>query len=64
MGVEKMGNYTIKCDCGVESTGTDRRNVEAQQWHHAIQQHSDMLKGMGVEQFTQIMKGWDKQIGK
>lgn len=59
-----MKEYKIKCECGFESKSPDRRETEAKQWHHAIHHHGDMLKEMTVEQFTQIMKGWDKGMGK
>ncbi|HZX20366.1 MAG TPA: hypothetical protein VFF13_05110 [archaeon] len=59
-----MKEYKIKCECGFESTSQNRRETEAKQWHHAIHHHNDMLKEMSVEQFTGIMKGWDKEMGK
>ena len=31
-------------------------------WHHAIHDHENMVKEMSVEQFTQIMKSWDKDF--
>ncbi|MEK6902961.1 MAG: hypothetical protein AABX02_05245 [archaeon] len=57
-------DYKIKCECGFESVSSDKRGTEAKQWHHAIHHHNDMLKEMNVEQFTHIMKGWDKEMGK
>ena len=52
----------LACACGTEFKGTDAREVEAKMWHHAIHDHEDMVKGMSVEQFADIMKGWDKQL--
>jgi hypothetical protein len=54
--------YTLSCDCGHEIKGKDARAVEAGMWHHAIHDHDDMVKSMSVDQFTEIMKGWDRQF--
>jgi hypothetical protein len=54
--------YSITCNCGKEIKGDDKRVVEAKMWHHAVNDHTDMVKGMSVEQFTGIMKGWDEKF--
>jgi predicted small metal-binding protein len=59
---KSMANYTITCDCGHEVSGEDRREVEAKMWHHAIQDHGDMVKAMNVEQINGIMQGWDEKF--
>lgn len=53
--------YTLACNCGHEVKGADTRALEARMWHHAIHDHEDMVKSMSVEQFAEIMKGWDRQ---
>ncbi len=55
-------SYSIACNCGHTVKGTDTRVVEAEMWHHAINDHSDMVEGMTVDQLTGIMKGWDKEF--
>lgn len=55
-------SYSLTCNCGHEVKGTDPRAIEAEMWHHAIQDHTEMVKSMSVEQFTEIMKGWDRQF--
>ena len=57
-----MSNYAITCDCGEEVKGTDQRQVEAEMWHHAIRDHSAMVKEMSVDQITGLMKGWDQKF--
>lgn len=54
--------YTLACNCGHEVKGEDPRTVEAAMWHHAIHDHEEMVKSMNVDQFTDIMKGWDRQF--
>jgi hypothetical protein len=56
--------YVIQCECGKEVSGTDRRRVEAEMWHHAIHDHEDMVRNMTVDQFTEIMNGWDKKFSE
>ncbi len=56
--------YSITCNCGHEVNGNDRRLVEAKAWHHAIHDHADMVNNMSVEQFTEIMKSWDKKFAQ
>jgi predicted small metal-binding protein len=55
-------SYSIACNCGHEVKGNDPREVEAAMWHHAIHDHTDMVKGMTVGQLEGIMKGWDKEF--
>lgn len=54
--------YSITCNCGWKLKDTDRRMVEAKMWHHAVHDHADMIKGMSIEQFADIMKSWDKKF--
>lgn len=55
-------SYALSCDCGHEVRGDDRRAVEAGMWHHAVHDHDDKVKAMSVDQFTDILKGWDRQF--
>ncbi len=54
--------HSIICNCGYEAKGKEKRAVEAEIWHHAIKDHSDMLKGMSVEQIEEILTEWDKKF--
>ena len=54
---------TLACNCGFTVEGEHRYEVEARMWHHAIQDHADMLKSMTVEQITEWLIGKDKQLG-
>lgn len=44
----------LSCNCGYTVTDENPSVVEAKMWHHAIQDHTDMLKSMTEEQLI----GW------
>jgi predicted small metal-binding protein len=54
---------SLTCNCGFSAENNDRYKVEASMWHHAIQDHADMLKSMTVEQLEQWLVNKDKQLG-
>ncbi|MBD0384010.1 hypothetical protein [Paenibacillus sedimenti] len=53
---------TLSCNCGFAVKDANRYKVEATMWHHAIQDHADMLKSMTVEQIEQWLMNKDKQL--
>jgi predicted small metal-binding protein len=53
---------SLSCNCGFTAENTDKYKVEAAMWHHAIHNHSDMLKSMTVEQLEEWLKNKDKQL--
>lgn len=44
----------LTCNCGFTVKDEKATVVEAKMWHHAIQDHSDMLKSMKEEHLV----GW------
>lgn len=52
----------LSCNCGFKVVNEDRYKVEALMWHHAIHDHSDMLKSMTVDMLEQWLKGKDEQL--
>lgn len=54
---------SITCNCGHEVEDEDHYITEAKAWHHAIQDHLEMLKEMKVEQLESVIKNNDKQMG-
>lgn len=44
----------LTCNCGFTVKNENATVVEAKMWHHAIQDHSDMLKSMTEEHLV----GW------
>ena len=54
---------SIVCNCGFKVEDKDHHKAEAKAWHHAINEHLDMLKGMSVEQLEGVVKNSDKQMG-
>jgi predicted small metal-binding protein len=53
---------SLSCNCGFSVENEDRYKVEAAMWHHAIQDHSDMLKSMTIEHLEEWLKNKDKQL--
>ena len=53
---------SLSCNCGFTVENADCYKVEAAMWHHAIHDHSDMLKSMTVEQLEEWLKNTDKQL--
>lgn len=53
---------TLSCNCGFSVTDENKYKVEAQMWHHAIQDHGDMLKSMTVEMLEQWLMNKDEQL--
>jgi len=53
---------TLSCNCGFSVTDTNSYKVEAHMWHHAIQDHADMLKSMSVDMLEQWLKNKDEQL--
>lgn len=53
---------SLACDCGFTVKNEDHYKVEAQMWHHAVQEHLDMLKQMTPEQLEAWLKNKDKQL--
>lgn len=54
---------SITCNCGYKVEDKDRYKTEAKAWHHAINDHLEMLKDMTVEQIVGVLKNSDKQMG-
>ncbi|WP_219835734.1 hypothetical protein [Paenibacillus sp. R14(2021)] len=52
----------LTCACGFEAKGDSPYQVEAAMWHHAIQDHADMLKSMTVDMLEQWLVNKDKQL--
>ncbi|MBV7506629.1 hypothetical protein KW850_15295 [Bacillus sp. sid0103] len=52
----------LSCNCGFTVENADRYKVEAVMWHHAIQDHADMLKSMNVEMLEEWLKNKDNQL--
>lgn len=44
----------LSCNCGYVVKDENAHVVEAKMWHHAIQDHADMLKSMSEDQIV----GW------
>ena len=53
---------TLSCNCGFSATDENKYKVEATMWHHAIHDHSDMLKSMTVEMLEQWLMNKDEQL--
>lgn len=53
---------TLSCNCGFNVTDENKYKVEAAMWHHAIQDHGDMLKSMTVEMLEQWLQSKDEQL--
>lgn len=53
---------TLSCNCGFKVTDENKYKVEAAMWHHAIQDHSDMLKSMTVDMLEQWLMSKDEQL--
>ncbi|MBP1965899.1 hypothetical protein [Paenibacillus aceris] len=53
---------TLSCNCGFNVTDENKYKVEATMWHHAIQDHSEMLKSMSVEMLEQWLMNKDEQL--
>lgn len=53
---------TLSCNCGFSVTEDNKYKAEALMWHHAIQDHADMLKSMTVEMLEQWLRGKDEQL--
>jgi hypothetical protein len=54
----------LSCDCGFTVKDENPTTVvEAKMWHHAIQDHIDMLKSMSEEQLVGWLTETHKKIG-
>jgi hypothetical protein len=53
----------LSCDCGFTVKDGNPTVVEAKMWHHAIQDHIDMLKSMSEEQLVGWLTETHKKIG-
>jgi hypothetical protein len=53
----------LSCDCGFNVKGENPTVVEAKMWHHAIQDHLDMLQSMSEEQLVGWLTETHKKIG-
>jgi hypothetical protein len=53
----------LTCNCGFTVKNADASVVEAKMWHHAIQDHCDMLKSMTEEQLVGWLNETHKKIG-
>lgn len=53
---------TLSCNCGFQITDANKYKVEAAMWHHAIQDHTDMLKSMTVDMLEQWLMNKDEQL--
>ncbi|MEK6878011.1 MAG: hypothetical protein AABY22_00305 [Nanoarchaeota archaeon] len=52
----------IICDCGFKAEGENNYKAEAVMWHHAINDHLEMLKNLGKEDIENILKSNDNQM--
>ncbi|MDQ0062160.1 hypothetical protein [Paenibacillus harenae] len=53
---------TLSCNCGFKITDENKYKAEAAMWHHAIQEHTDMLKSMTVDMLEQWLVNKDEQL--
>ncbi len=53
----------ITCNCGYLAKGETPEKAEAETWHHALEAHSEMLRGMSVEQLEQVLKSNHESLG-
>jgi hypothetical protein len=53
---------TLSCTCGFKIADENKYKVEAVMWHHAIQDHTDMLKSMTVDMLEQWLMNKDEQL--
>lgn len=53
---------TLSCNCGFAVTGDNKFKVEAEMWHHAIQDHGEMLQSMTVEMLEQWLMNKEEQL--
>jgi hypothetical protein len=53
----------LACACGLVIKDENPSTVEAKMWHHAIQDHSDMLKSMSEEQVVGWLADTHKKLG-
>jgi hypothetical protein len=54
---------TLTCDCGHKAEDADPYKVQAKMWHHALKDHSDMLKSMTEEQIEGILRKHAQETG-
>ena len=55
--------YTLNCNCGHSTKGSDRYLVEGEMWAHAFKDHKDMLLGMKAPDIAQWLRDKDKTLG-
>lgn len=54
---------SLTCNCGFTAEHSNPYQVQGVMWHHAIHDHSDMLRDMTVEQLEHWLFHTDKQLG-
>lgn len=53
---------TLSCDCGFSASDESKYKVEATMWHHAIQNHGELLKSMSVDMLEQWLVEQDAKL--
>ncbi|MCD9023123.1 hypothetical protein [Cohnella silvisoli] len=53
----------LACNCGHVVKDENPHAVEARMWHHAIHDHSDMLKSMSEDQIVGWLTETHKTLG-
>jgi len=55
--------FTITCDCGKKVEGATPELTEAGIWHHALNDHSDIINKMTVEQMAEVLESNHHAVG-